>query len=222
MSSSSLSSLFERAKNGDKRAENQIAGVFLPRALELAKRKLPVAPSPMVDHEDLAVSAIRSLCRCISDGTIEFRGDRMIGGLLRDIVVKKSAQYWRAESTQKRNRKNIANESDLATEDSGLQLAELAIGSSDGGHLNDQSVILSPHETKRFHEILENLERSMHGLFKELLRQLNGNPRKMLMMMLNSHYSNQELADELECSVASVERYRSSIKRKILQIADGT
>jgi len=80
----------------------------------------------MLDHEDLAVSAIRSLCRCIGDGSVDFRGDNLLGGLLKDIVVKKAAQYWRSEFTQKRNRNNVTNESDFVDEESGFEIANLA------------------------------------------------------------------------------------------------
>lgn len=217
-----LSSLFERAKTGDRDAEDQIAQIFLPRALELSRKKLPVAPSPMVDQEDLAISAINSLCRSIRNGNIEFRGDRMLGGLLRDIVVKKSAQYWRSELTQKRNRNAIRGDSDLDAGESSLDLAGLAKDMPESIFINDNSVVLNPDESLEFNIVLQSLEKSLHGLFKELFQQLEAKPRKMVLLMLDSEHSNKQLADELGCSIASVERYRASIKRKVSRIVEGS
>lgn len=221
MSDPSLASLFERARDGDKEAEDQIAQLFLPRALELSKKKLPIAPSPMLDQEDLAISAIQSLCRSIRNGNIEFRGDRSLGGLLKDIVVKKSAQYWRSEFAQKRNRNGVHRDSDLAG-DSSLDFANLAKETPDSVFINEQSVVLNTEESFGFNEVLQSLQKSLHGLFKELFQQLEEKPRKMVLLMLDSEYSNKQLAGLLDCSVASVERYRASIKRKISRIVDGS
>jgi DNA-directed RNA polymerase specialized sigma24 family protein len=222
MPDNGLSKLFEQAQAGDKDAEDQIAQIFLPRALELSRKKLPVAPSPMVDQEDLAISAINSLCRCIRNGNIEFRGDRILGGLLKDIVVKKSAHYWRTELTQKRNRNAVLGEADISASNSGLHLAGLATDHHESIFVNDHSVILNPDESIGFHQVLQSLERSLHGLFKELFQQLDEKPRKMLLLMLDTEYSNQQMAEKLGCSIASVERYRSSIKRKIFRIVEGS
>jgi len=218
-----LTSLFKNAQNGDRGAENRIADFFLPRALEIARKKFPVTPSPMIDHEDLAFSALRSLCMGIRRGSVEFRGDKELGGLLKDIVYKKSAKYWRSELTEKRNRQNITGEGELGSNgDSRIILAELAISSSDSVFLSDSAVELKPDEIEKFGEVLLHLELGIQGLFKELFSQLQEKPRRMLLLMLEKNLDNKQMAKELNCAVASVERYRASIKRKIGRITEGS
>ena len=84
----SLHQCIEAAREGDEDALNQLAGYLLPKAFEIARMKMQ-ALSPMEDHEDIAVSAVRSICMRFRRGVYEFLGERELGGLLHQFVMTK-------------------------------------------------------------------------------------------------------------------------------------
>ena len=121
-----LQNLFEKAQSGDASAENEIAVYLLDRASVLLEKQMNFKASPMVDHDDIAVSAVHSMCGRIRDGKIEFRGDAEIGALLKNFVFGKASKYWRQDKTQKRQRDNIIGEHRLL-DDQGQQLSLIHI-----------------------------------------------------------------------------------------------
>ena len=66
--------------------------------------------------------------------------------------------------------------------------------------------------------MLVGLEGDVRGLFSELVKRLDDKPREALMLITSRAMSNDELAAEMECAPASVERYRRAIRRKLEEI----
>ena len=67
-------------------------------------------------------------------------------------------------------------------------------------------------------DMLAELGADVHGLFSELVKRLDNNPRKVHMLITTRAVSNEELAAALDCAPSSIERYRQAIRRKLEEI----
>jgi RNA polymerase sigma factor (sigma-70 family) len=221
MDNSQLRDLFNSAQQGNEAAQEQIAAYFFPQAVSMARRKLPVAPSPMADHEDLANSAMRSLCMAIRHGRVEYQGDRQLGAALKKIIYRKASKYWRGENSQKRNRNLVIDENGLGHgSDKAVDLAQLAVYDPGSMILNDDSIALTQHDQGPVDAVLADMESELHGLFKKLMANLDEKPRKVLLKLIEGDYSNKQLSREIGCAVASIERYRAAIRRQLERLDD--
>ena len=84
--------------------------------------------------------------------------------------------------------------------------------------LDEQSLQLSVPEQTYLGEMLDGLGADVQGLFTELVKRLDENPRKVLMLITTGPMSNQQLAETLDCAPTSIERYRQAIRRKLEEI----
>ena len=90
------------SRDGDEAALNQLAEYLLPMAFEMARFRMQ-ALSPMDDYEDIAISAVKSICMRIRQGQARFLGEKELGGLLRQFVIGKirdRKKYHLAEKRQ--------------------------------------------------------------------------------------------------------------------------
>ena len=212
----SLQKLFEKAQSGDSSAENEIAVYLLRRAGVLLEKQMNFKASPMVDHDDIAVSAVHSMCGRIRDGKIEFRGEAEIGALLKNFVFGKASKYWRQDKTEKRQRDNIVGEH-LLVDDQGqqIQLAELAGATDDSVFLDTGSILLmDAKEQEELSRVLQFVAPELQSFIKYLTSKLDEKPRFVLLRLLESDITNRELAKEMDCAEVSIERYRKAIRRE--------
>ena len=221
MNESNLAVLFERAQAGDETAQNDIANYFFPQAAEQAKHV--VCRGPVADEDDIALTAIKSLCFAINDGRVEYRGERELGALLKSIVGRKARKYWRLENAKKRGEGKTIGENELAgrsEDENGLSLAGVAQYECNSIFIDENAVALTPEEIELSEKIQANLQADLVGLFRELLSRLAPKPRQALLYLLDKPYTNAELAREMNHAVASVERFRAAIKRKLTAICN--
>ena len=59
------------ARDGDESALNQLAEYLLPKAFDFANRKM-INLSPVDDYEDIAISAVKSVCIRFRKGKASF------------------------------------------------------------------------------------------------------------------------------------------------------
>ena len=77
-----------RSRDGDDSALNHLAEYLLPKAFDFANRKM-MHLSPMDDYEDVAISAVKSVCLRFRQGRNEFLGEMELDSLLRQFVIGK-------------------------------------------------------------------------------------------------------------------------------------
>ena len=215
MANLSLKQLFDAAVAGDKNAESELADYFFDHAIRLAKLNLPTAPDAIADHEDLAVSAMKSLCGGIRRGHFEFRGDAQLHSLLKLIVSRKTKRLLRKHYQGK----EILTEADLGSD--GIPFQNIGLTPEFIGILEDSSVKLAKDEMPVVERILSVLPSELHGFLKQLLNELDDQPRKALLLLMEHNLSNKELGKRLGRSKATVERYRMLIREKIKEISGG-
>ena len=100
--SGSLQKIIVDARGGDETALNQIAEYLLPKAFEMARFRMR-ALSPMDDYEDIAISAVKSICLRFRDGTCEFLGEIELGSLLQKFVIGKVRDQRKYHFAEKRD-----------------------------------------------------------------------------------------------------------------------
>lgn len=215
-----LERLINAASTGNQAAENEIAEFFLPLAIKTAQSKFSAMPSPMVDEEDVGNSALKSMCLGLRNGKLKFEGSKELGAALKKIVARKARKYYRLEKAEKRGRGMTRRESELAGNDneSKFSLAKHAAQYDVAPIVADETLILDTKEESNVNSIVASLQHDLVGLFRVLLNRLDDKPRQALLKLMQRDYSNAELATELGCAVATVERHRATIKRKLAGI----
>ena len=202
----SISSLISKTLKGSIEAENQLAQFFLSKAVVATKQKLS-GKLPTEDQEDVALSAVKSFCLGIRDGGIEYQGDKQLSALLHKIVDAKIRKLWQYHLAQKRDIRqvNSIDNSDV----SNPSLTPVQNG------VSLESIHVTPEEQPAVDRVLADLQTELRGLFGNLLSDLDEHPRKLLLAMLETDANNEQLAQKIGRSVASVERYRQLIRHKL-------
>ncbi len=214
--SSVLEQWIINSRDGDENALNRFAEYLLPKAMEFANWKM-LNLSPVDDFEDIAISAVNSLCLRFRRGQRDFLGEKELVGLLRQFVTGKFRDRRKYHFAEKRDIKlNIdGNESTEAS-----AIPAHAVEEAKSIWLDEQSVNLPLAEQAYLSEMLEDVGADVQGLFSELVKRLDENPRKVLMLITTGHPSNKELAEKMDCAPVSIERYRKAIRRKLEEIVN--
>ena len=213
----SLQQIIVEVRAGDETALNQIAEYLLPRAFEIARSRMQ-ALSPMDDYEDVAISAVKSICLRFREGTCEFLGEIELGSLLQKFVIGKVRDQRKYHFAEKRD---IKLNDDGEYSRSVPFVHEYAVENADSIWLDEQSALLTVPEQAYLEQMLEGLGVDVHGLFSELVKRLDEKPRKVLMLITSESLSNTELSEALDCAPSSIERYRRAIRDKLEEIVNG-
>lgn len=204
------------SRDGDEDALNQLAEYLIPKAFEFANHKM-LALSPVDDYEDVAISAVKSICLRFRHGQREFLGEKELVSLLRQFVTGKIRDRRKYHFAEKRNVKlNVSDDSSTAA-------VPHSTGRTDDANpiwLDEHSAYLPVAEQAYLAQMLEGLGADVQGLFSELVKRLDEKPRKVLMLITTGNPSNAQLADALNCAPVSIERYRKAIRRKLEEIVN--
>ncbi|MFM7116703.1 MAG: ECF-type sigma factor [Planctomycetota bacterium] len=194
-SSDDLSSSLGELLNKAPQEAEAIWAEFFPRMLKLAKVKLGGMQLRTFDEEDVALSAMNSFFRGKNDGRFERLDSRdEMWRLLATITVRKVTSQRRKAMADKRGAGAIRGESiffNPANADSSM-IAGL-------GNFSDDRLL--PDTTE---EILKNCEHLLEKLDDEKLR-------RTAIMRLEG-FSNQEISEELGCSVARTKQRLQRIR----------
>ncbi|MFM7738708.1 MAG: ECF-type sigma factor [Planctomycetota bacterium] len=194
-SSDDLSSSLGELLNKAPQEAEAIWAEFFPRMLKLAKVKLGGMQLRTFDEEDVALSAMNSFFRGKNDGRFERLDSRdEMWRLLATNTVRKVTSQRRKAMADKRGAGAIRGESiffNPANADSSM-IAGL-------GNFSDDRLL--PDTTE---EILKNCEHLLEKLDDEKLR-------RTAIMRLEG-FSNQEISEELGCSVARTKQRLQRIR----------
>jgi DNA-directed RNA polymerase specialized sigma24 family protein len=198
--SSSLGELLDKAPQ----EAEAIWSEFFPRMLKLAKAKLGGMQMRTFDEEDVALSAMNSFFRGKNDGRFDRLDSRdEMWRLLATITVRKVTAQRRKAMADQRGAGAIRGESiffNPANADSSM-IAGL-------GNFSDDRLL--PDTTE---EILKNCEHLLEKLDDEKLR-------RTAIMRLEG-YSNQEISEELGCSVARTKQRLQRIRELWGELPEG-
>ena len=212
-----LQQIIVDARTGDETALNQIAEYLLPKAFEIARSRMQ-ALSPMDDYEDVAISAVKSICLRFREGTCEFLGEIELGSLLQKFVIGKVRDRRKYHFAEKRDIK-LNDDTELSRSVPSVQ--DHAVEEADSIWLDEQSALLTVPEQTYLKQMLTGLGSDVQGLFSELVKRLDEKPRQVLMLITSESLSNTQLSEALDCAPSSIERYRRAIREKLEEIVNG-
>ena len=216
-SSESLHQIIVNARAGDEKALNKIAEYLLPKAFEMARFRMQNL-SPMDDYEDVAISAVKSICLRFREGTCDFLGEIELGSLLQKFVIGKVRDRRKYHFAEKRDIKLNDDREWSRSVSSGQDHAD---EKADSIWLDEQSASLTVPEQAYLEQMLQGLGADVQGLFSELVKRLDEKPRQVLMLITSKSLSNMELSEALDCAPSSIERYRRAIREKLEEIVNG-
>jgi len=169
----------------------------------------------------VAVSAVKSVCLRFREGQNEFLGEKELGALLKQFVTGKIRTRRKYHYAEKRNiNLNVDEKDGISGEgsDTFSPLQKHAVEDAKSVWLDEQSMSLPISDQEYLSNMVDGLGADVQGLFSELVKRLDENPRKVLMLITTKSMSNNELATAMDCAPASIERYRKAIRRKLEEI----
>ena len=177
---------------GDPMAVQQIWEKYYERLVRLARKKLGDTSRRMADEEDVALSAFHSFCQGAAAGRFPRLDDRHdLWKLLVTITARKAAAQMRYGHRQKRGGGAVRGESVFAGADSS---DAFGIGQVMGEEPTPEVAAMVAEQCEHLLDCLEN----------ELL--------KRVALLKLEGYTNEEIADELDCAPRTVERKLARIR----------
>ena len=194
--SEELSVWVERLKQGDEQAADVIWQQCFEKMKHVAKKKLGPVGQRGADEEDVALSAMNSFMIRCRDGQFDQLGDREgLWKLLFTITVRKAYQYTRKQMAEKR--KGEIAEHVIRHQDSNGSTAAGLEAYADERAITADTLIERLEQQDAFNKTLEGLEESLHAV---VVGKLSGR-------------TNAELANQLGCSIRTVERKLNLIRK---------
>ena len=199
MSDLSIAQWLDDLQRGDEAAANQLWQEYFERLTSLARNKLRASPKRMADEEDVAISVFNSFCRNAAEGRFPQLKDRDdLWRLLFTITERKAIRHLQHERRQKRG--------------GGLVRGESVLDAGDGKNPGIDQLQSSPEPSPQSaYAIAENVELLLQSLGNDALRQIA--------IAKMEGYTNQEIAERLECSERSIKRKLKVIRTTWLEQA---
>jgi DNA-directed RNA polymerase specialized sigma24 family protein len=174
-------------------AAQQLWGRYFDRLVNLARARLRNAPRGPADEEDVALSAFDSFCHQAAEGRFpQLAGRDDLWRLLVTITARKANALVRHERRQKRGGGRVVGEAAFAGAD----------GQSDFG----LAAVAGHEPTPAFAaEVADELRRLLGVLDDDVLRQIA--------LLRMEGYSNEQIAERLDCGLRSVERKLALIRK---------
>jgi DNA-directed RNA polymerase specialized sigma24 family protein len=187
-SAASVTTWVEQLRAGNRAAAQRLWERYFPRLVGLARRKLQGLPRRAADEEDVALSALASFCRGAEQGRFPRLEDRDdLWALLVVITARKAIDLRQRETREKRGGGRVGGESVL----------DELLGDEDGAGGIGRVVGAEP--TPEFAaQVAEG--------FRRLLALLPGDELRTVALRKMESYTNADIAVELGCADATVER----------------
>lgn len=184
--SDDITQLIARARQTDDAAAVAIWDIYFDKLTLYARRKLLAMPRRAADEEDVVLSAMNSFFEGAKKGKFQPRDRDELWKLLATITVRKATAQLRKHYAQKRG----------------------------GGEVRGESVFMKPgDDSDKFgiDQILDDkqlpaMSLKLAGTCAELLEQLGDDSMRQIAMMRLEGFSNEEIANKLDVSLATVKR----------------
>jgi DNA-directed RNA polymerase specialized sigma24 family protein len=187
---------FRALEKGDERAAEELWEYCVPKMLAHSRRRLPESFRKALDEEDIALSAFRSLCARARRGDLQsIQGRTELLKLLSVITTRKTLNYIKRETREKRGSGKVRGESWFGSAQSGGD--RLSTDGIDGFEGPSDSPELMAQYTEQCKQMLDELEDPV--LETVVLLRLEG-------------YTIAEIAERMSCAKRTVERRLSLIR----------
>lgn len=185
----SVTMMLSNLKAGDEQAAYEIWNRFFDRVRGLAKKKLGRLPSRVAEDEDIALSAMHALYQGAQEGRFRELTDRDdLWQILCMITSRKAASAWRKKAAVQEVGESVLAGSRGGEKQLGIQHI--------ANNLPDDAYVDSLSQTTC-----------------ELLEDLDTRQREIAMLRLHG-FTNSEIAEKINRSIKTVERYLKSIREQ--------
>lgn len=187
-----ITQLIARARQTDDAAAAAIWDAYFDNLTIYARRKLAAMPRRSVDEEDVVLSAMNSFFDGAKKGKFQPRDRDELWKLLATITVRKATAQLRKHYAKKRG----------------------------GGDVRGESVFMRPGDASENFGIdqvlddkqLPEMSLKLAGTCEEMLEQLGDDSLRRIALMRLEGFSNDEIATELNVSLATVKRKLKRIR----------
>jgi len=194
-SDGSVTGWIREAKAGDEDAVQRLWERYFPQLVALCQKRLRGHPRRVADEEDVALSVFDSFCQRAAEGRFPQLQDRDdLWRLLVVIAARKAINLVRYDRRQRRGGQRVIGESDLRSAESDTDAPGLE--QIIGREPTPEFAALVAEEYERLLAVLEGV-----GLREIAQRKLEG-------------YTNEEIAQQLACSLRTVERKLWVIRKR--------
>ena len=189
-----------RLTEGDETAAQAIWEQYFDKLVRLARKKLENMPRRVADEEDVALSAMHSFYRGAMQNRFPRLNDRHdLWKLLVTITARKAVAQRRRLHAQKRGGGDVRGESVFVRSD--------GLAQSDADKEAGIAKILGEEPTPEFAcQVAETCGR--------LLDRLGNEELKRVALYKMEGYSNEEIAQAMDCVMRTVERKLARIREK--------
>ena len=182
-------------KKGDSRAAQEIWQEYFGRLVRLAKGKLRGVPGRSFDEEDIALSAMNSFIKGAQVGKFPKLDDRTdLWRLLVTITARKTQKHLRMRYAQKRGGGNVRGESIF------IHAGDASAGAGIGGVLGAEPT--------------PELAVQMAETCQTMLDILDDTVLQDIAQFKLEGFSNEDIAQRLDCTTRTVERKLERIRKK--------
>jgi RNA polymerase sigma factor (sigma-70 family) len=186
----------ERLRDGDERAPGAIWKQYFEKLVRLARRRLGEMPKRAVDEEDVALSAMNSLFRGAEAGRFPKLEDRDdLWKILVTITARKAMKQQRRHFADKRGGGKVHGESIFSR------------GGDDSDAAAGIDQVLGNEPTPELADQVSNT-------CGEMITQLQDDTLERVVLFKLEGYTNDEIAQELDCTTRTVERKLERIRDK--------
>jgi len=182
-----------KLREGDHKAAQRLWQRYYEQLVRIARGKLHAVPRRTADEEDVVLSAIDSFCRAAAQGRFpDLTDSDDVWRLLMRITARKVCDYRRRACREKRGGGRVRGES---------ALMRTGDEDDDGGIERVIGTEPSPDLVVEWTDTL-----------RHLFGKLNDRALQEIAILKLQGYSNQEIADQLDCGLRSVERKLQGIR----------
>ncbi|MCA9213223.1 MAG: sigma-70 family RNA polymerase sigma factor [Planctomycetales bacterium] len=182
-----------RLRSGDSRAVEVIWQQYFEKLIRFARQRMSNMPRRVVDEEDVAISAMNSLYRGAAGERFPKLNDRHdLWKLLVTITARKTIHHQRRNMAEKRGGGKVRGESVFFRPDDDQVGLEQVLGS----------------------EPTPELAASVSEACAELLAKLDDEKLRTIAQLKLEGYTNDEIAEKLDCTTRTIERKLERIRSK--------
>ena len=209
--------LIQNLKDGESQAAQRLWELYFRRMVGMAREKLHGMPNRMADEEDVALSAFHSFCQGAEGGRFTQLVDREnLWPLLVSITAHKAVDLIRYHNRQKRggtgraaSDSSVANAAQKDDSQAGPDKAR------SGSTTLEFEEIISKEPTPEF-------AAQIADEFQSLLARLEDDTLRSVALWKLEGFTNDEIAEKLECVPRTVERKLQLIRTLWQRSVDGS
>ncbi len=193
--------LIQHLKDGESKAAQSLWELYFRRMVGMAREKLQGMPKRMADEEDVALSAFHSFCQGAEAGRFTQLVDREnLWPLLVSITAHKAVDLIRYHNRQKRGGTGHAASQSSVVDNSQKENSQSSSDKSKAGSGTlEFEEIISQEPTPEF-------AAQIADEFQALLARLEDDTLQSVALWKLEGFTNDEIAEKLECVPRTVER----------------